>query len=26
MREGTIRRDVLVRGQYFDHHLMGLVL
>lgn len=24
--EGTIRRDVFVRGEFFHHHLMGLEL
>lgn len=26
VREGTIRRDFMVDGEPFDHHLMGLVL
>lgn len=25
-REGTIRRDFMVDGEYFDHHLMGLIV
>ena len=24
--EGTIRRDFVVDGHYYDHHLMGLIL
>ena len=24
--EGTIRRELLIDGVYYDHHLMGLVL
>ena len=26
VREGTITKDMLIDGRYFDHHLMGLFL
>ncbi len=26
VREGTIRRDFLLNGQFYDHHMMGLEL
>jgi RimJ/RimL family protein N-acetyltransferase len=26
VREGTVRKELMVGGNYFDHHLMGLLL